>query len=240
MSRFDPRVDAATSHPKWSNSALKISAFGLAVAAALAAHSSQAIMIDDFESGYLEFPGVFAMGPAGTASNSQSGTMLGGQRAISLQMLTGSGVSVVTVPSAAGALNIDNGVNERSNVTVVWNTSPVDLTDAHTATGFFLTIPSKIDHPMDVSFTVTSATGTSTGTRQFADGTSGNFFVPFSIILGGATFEQATQVTLALTSPDKALDTQVTLVETRGVPLPGTLSLLGLGLAGLARRGRRG
>ena len=59
---FGPR------HPNWSNSSVKTSAIGLAVAATLAAHATQAILIDDFGSGPLEFTGVVAADPAGTAS----------------------------------------------------------------------------------------------------------------------------------------------------------------------------
>jgi hypothetical protein len=213
---------------------------------ACAASGAFALNIDDFNSGSLEFPGIFALGPAGSSSGQQAGSMVGGTRDIGIQMLQGSGTSIVTVPSASGLLDINNGATERSTVTVLWNANGVglgglDLTDAGLSLGLFMALPNPIDNIMDTLWTITSASGSSTRARQFPDGSQGaDFFFPFANFTGTADFAAVTAIQLEITSPSVGLDTQIDLVETRPrpptVPVPGTLLLMGLGLAGIAAR----
>lgn len=214
----------------------------IAAALALASANASALVIDDFNSGLLGFPGVFATGPAGTDTDTQNGTMIGGSRVIDLEMLEGTGTSVVTVieiDPGNGVLDIANGTTERSNVTVSWSFGATDFTDAGQSTGLFLALPNPIDNIMELTTVLHDGTNTSTNFRSFPDNSSGNdFFLPFSSFVNGIDLTAITSLTITITSPNDGLDTQIDLIETRPTPMPepGTAFLLSAGLVGFWMR----
>ncbi len=210
----------------------------------LSVGSAQALTIDSFNDGLLAFPGVFASGPAGTDSDTQGGSMLGGSRTIDLQMLAGTGTTAVTV-IAPGVLDINNGVNERSEVTVSWAFSATDFTDGTTSTGLFMSLPSAIDNPMDVLFSLSDGGSTSTSTVTFPDGASGDdFFIPFAGFAGSADLTQLTSASVQISSSQNGLDTQIDFIETRPqptgpVPEPSIALLTGFSLLGAGFIGKK-
>jgi hypothetical protein len=206
---------------------------------------ANALSIDGFDSGNVNFPpGIAATGPSGTASDTQTGSMLGGTRDILLEMLTGPGFTIVTVPSATNSLTIGNGDTETSRVTVTWDDmAATDLTDAGQSTGLFLGIPSAIDNRLSITFNITGGGNSGSIVRDFPDGASGtDFFFAFSGFSGSIDFSSVTSIAMVLTSPDDGFDGSVQFVETRptppSVPVPGTVALLGAGLLGFAARRR--
>ncbi len=211
----------------------------------VAGGTAKALTIDDFATGKLDFPGLNVTGAGDTDSGSQNGAgILGGTRDMDLEMLTGAGTTVVTIPSANDILNINNADDATTSLLVTWDDmASTDLTDTGQANGFFLGIPVPIDNRLNVTFTVMGGGNTGSITQMFPDGASGNdFFVPFAGFSGSIDFEAVTSIVMALTSPDDGFDGSIEFVETRPtppvVPVPGTLALLGAGLVGFAARRR--
>jgi hypothetical protein len=206
--------------------------------------TASAITIDEFSDGLVPFPGVFAAGPNGSNTATQTGSgILGGSRDITVQMLSGNGSSSVEVRGGTeNALFISNGVTETSEITVLWDDmSSTDLTDLGKSTGLFLGIPTALDNDAVIGFTITGGGNTGSASQSFADGAVGsNFFLPFSAFSGGINFQQVTSIALNVTSDTDGFDGAVNLVETRPnpVPVPGTLALLGLGFVGFGARRR--
>ena len=119
----------------------------------LTAGKVSAFTIDDFSSGHVEFPGIFATGPGATAQGTQTGTMLGGRRHILLEMLASTATTFVTVPLASDDFVITNGTTEITRVTVTWAgmTAPVDMTVGGTADGMEFVLVSSDPNPMTVT-----------------------------------------------------------------------------------------
>jgi hypothetical protein len=125
---------------------------------------------------------------------------------------------------------MQNSVGAIGTFTVSWDgIDHIDLTENGTILGFQLTIPLAIDNPLSVTFSA----GAASVTRTFPNGTQGSgFFIPF----GNQDFSDVTRLTASFTGP-AGWDAGVQLIGT--TPIPGTLLLMGAGLLGLARWGKR-
>ncbi|WP_295577662.1 hypothetical protein [uncultured Lamprocystis sp.] len=128
------------------------------------------------------------------------------------------------------ALDMQNSVVAIGTFTVSWDgIDHIDLTENGTILGFQLTIPEAIDNPLIVTFSA----GAASVTRTFPNGTQGSgFFIPF----GNQDFSDVTRLTASFTG-SAGWDAVVQLIGT--APIPGTLLLMGVGLLGLARWGKR-
>jgi hypothetical protein len=137
-----------------------------------------------------------------------------------------------------GALDISNTTTANGTVTVNWtgiSGSDSDFT-APNATGVFIGIPNPIDNLLTITMT---ANGSSSATQNFPNGSVGSdFFFPFASFSDPSVFTAVTSFEMVLSSNGNAWDASIEFVETRDnpIPLPGTLALLGLGLASLGVR----
>jgi hypothetical protein len=199
-----------------------------------------ALTIDDFSDGVIA-DGTFLVTAPNTVSQTQSGTMLGGARDVTLEAVGSISAEVKTLPAGLSPNRLDLAVSAltTANLTVTWDDFfEQDLT-MDGATGLFLGIPSVSDQPFDVTFTLED-TGSSQGdiSRNFPNGTSGsNFFFPFAGFSGSVDFTKVTSISLLVATLANGADLDIDFVETR-VPIPGSLALLGIGLIALKARRR--
>ena len=154
---------------------------------------------------------------------------LGTSRTLSVTAPTGQSTGEIN-GLTADALEMQNSVVAIGTFTVRWDgIDHIDLTENGSIFGFQLTIPEAIDNPLTVTFSA----GAASVNRTFPNGTQGNsFFIPF----GDQDFSDVTQLTATFTGPP-GWDAAVQLIGT--APIPGTLLLMGVGLLGLARWGKR-
>ncbi|WPL18142.1 hypothetical protein Thiowin_03201 [Thiorhodovibrio winogradskyi] len=115
----------------------------------------------------------------------------------------------------------------------------LDFTEAGASKGFYLRLPSPIQEPMTIAFDVQG----SEFERTFLDGSVGDdFFFPFMSFTDQGVFSDVIYLTMTMSSTNTGWDASIDLLETRptptDVPIPGTLSLLTLGLVGLRLRRR--
>jgi hypothetical protein len=165
------------------------------------------------------------------------------------------------------ALVVDNPTFGNSVVTVIWDGTGgtigavqttglfvsgagVDFTadglgNTGMATGFLMDVPA-IDTSVSVTFTAWSGTGGSAAIASVTKGFTGpmsDFFVPFADFassLGTINFKNVGAFQMVL-SGGTSWDGAVSFIRTEPTPapIPGTVMLMGLGLAGLARRFKR-
>lgn len=218
---------------------MKRSALALAIVGAFAVGTANALTIDDFSTD--QSVAVTSAAPAADNNNVVAG--IGNPRNLMVDKTVGpaGGANGAFADVIGGALSMANGPTTESTITVTWSAiaaANADFTDAGQSTGIFFSLPDPIDNDLTVTFT---ANGTSTYSVTFPNGSAGNdFFAPFSEFDDPSVFTSMSTLSIAFTGP-AAWDANIDLVETRPtpVPVPGTLALFGLGLAGLARRMKR-
>lgn len=195
----------------------------------LAVGSARALIIDSFD-----FPigGDFVQvvnGIRSVTTTDVGDRFLGTTRTLSVSNTIGRSTGEIN-GLTPDALDMSNTTTGNGIITVRWDgIANVDLTENNTVLGFQLTLPDAIDNDLIVTFTA----GAASVTKTFLNGTQGtNFFIPF----GNQDFSDVTSLTASFTGP-VAWDAVVQLIGT--TPIPGTLLLMGVGLLGLARWGKR-
>ncbi|MCK5354848.1 MAG: PEP-CTERM sorting domain-containing protein [Methyloprofundus sp.] len=212
---------------------------------ALSIGTAQALVIDNFDSGLVSFSATVAE----SSADSQSGTMLGGIRAIEIGVIEGTGSTAVTV--ADGVLDINNGTTERSLVIVSYSFGfGVDFTGSGFNTGLFLTLPNPINNAMGLALKLSDGGNFLTSKISFPTGFSGDFFLPFTDLTGVADLSSIASVRLDITSESNGLGVQIGDFEVlpappvrpknpTSVPEPADILLMGLGFAGLGAMRRK-
>ncbi len=215
---------------------------------------ANALIIDEFN---VATPAVISdeNSPQGDSGNSGivGPTAIGGTRKVNVTGVTGAGDgdrARVTVNSQnSGRLAISNDDPVNSTATVIWDGSTVDPftvdTDGLggidlTADGsveFRFTVPS-IDQDVTLALTVWDLNSNYTFNYRFT-GPVTQFAIPYTTFTG-IDFTEIGAIRMVLSGP-RAWDGSVDVFDTWGppVPIPGTILLIGAGLLGLARRGRR-
>lgn len=231
-----------------------------AVLALSCAGTAQAIVIDDFSTSQAALTVTYP--PAGqTAKSSASGAgILGGERdmLISLTggMIAGNQLSS-TVSSGYYSYSQDATIKGRGelwwdgvNGSAILNPSGLGGLDLSVGGIHALLMGVLFDDlPVDVTITVYSDAGNASSSTQTLPGdvyASSEFtfdYSNFSTLLGsGANFAHVGAITLSTgsntTAPDLVLE-YLTTSEPASVPEPGTLSMLGIGIAAVGLCARR-
>jgi hypothetical protein len=210
------------------------------VLAALWSSGSQALLIDNFDT-----PGSAAVTTAAPGSDSDftldSGPGMIGNRTIAVNKTAGGsgGANGAYMDSTGlgngGVLSMANGNSTNSIDTALWTFSSTDLTEGGTMTGLFLVLPNPIDNDLYIGF---SLNGGALYEQLFPNGSQGNaFFFAFSNFANPGAAAAATSV-LAQFRGSNAWDAEIDFIETfappdQQAPVPSSLSLVGLCLAGL-------
>ncbi|WP_157817800.1 PEP-CTERM sorting domain-containing protein [Candidatus Thiodictyon syntrophicum] len=214
----------------------------LALCGVLAACNAGALTIDSFDT--TQSNKRVANGASVDIPINTSGagvTYIGTSRTLSSQAATGetswtdARIATASYPSA---LYVANNASP-GTVYVQWNGisgSDRDFT-AGNALGLRISLPALVNNALTVTFLVN---GTSSASRTFTSSTSDDLFTfasftDRSVFADVSTLRMTTTMTLGTSDPTGWA--AIGLVET--VPLPGTLMLVGIGLAGLARSVKR-
>lgn len=216
---------------------------GFAILAAVCANAS-AMIIDHFNTGNLSLT-AFTSGPL-NVTGEEAATVLGGYRGGDITITggpSGLSASVIVLP-AQDNLAYSNDATVTSIGTMIYDgigstgLGGIDITGEAAFSMYVFSLNISVDWKMTVEDT---SNLTKVGTMTIPNLTANQwFFMPFSSLTGTADLTQVDKITVSFTSNSSvfASDLRVDLIGT-GIPEPGTLSLLGLGLLAAVRRYRR-
>jgi hypothetical protein len=217
--------------------------YSMVAAAALlgVAGAANAFLIDDFNGGDVSIVAAAAIPPPsngvpGNPLTEAYSVALGGAHTLQIDTAARPGSSNTI---SGGTWNVGNPSNGGSTGFVSWSDSAgVDLTDGAINDALELQINQIDIGTTTLTFTVTDVGGASS-MLELTNQTAGQKVFLFSDFSGTADFTRAATVQLAYITGNNT-DLEIDLIQTRqGVPLPGTIALLGAGLLGLGVRRRK-
>ena len=207
----------------------KNSFYGVCAAAALLfAAPAHAILIDNFDSGDDT---VLAIGSDSTTAT-DPGDAIGNQRRIGLS--AGGGGSVISVNG--GTLTLGSATAPTTGF-VGWDSlGGIDLTEGGSSIGILTEIIAIDVGDVSLDFTVTGTTLGDSAALTLNGLDVGLAFFDFALFTGTnamAALQSADSILLTIVGSTNTSDLQLDFIDTRDVPEPAALGLLGLGLAGL-------
>ena len=193
----------------------------------------------------------------GSSLTTQAGSMIGGEREVTLTWTSGGVVDIDDVeaivnPAVLNVLNwnMDDAIIGNLGIlydgvgTPVGGLGDVDLTDAGLSSEFLIKHQFGDGSAVKITITVVSGGGTSVATKKFASTIATDvLMIPFSDLVGGADLTAVDSIDYLFTNdtgnigliPDGGGDYKFDILGT-GVPEPATLALLLLGGLALLRR----